>query len=128
MIYNLVWFLLIGMLALSCKKEDLTKPTISIIDPKVTDSLSMSSQNIHITFDLSDNDELGELTYKIINDSLKTILHTKNESFKKEKSKHFHDHFSPEYPTQETPLTLSVTLTDKSGNEETQNLKFIIKP
>ena len=128
-LFNLLFFTLsLGVLP-SCEKgEDTEKPAITVAEPSMDDTITLSAEpEVHLEFTTTDNQGLRELKVKVTN-SMGTELFAENPDVGGLKVFAYHEHFEPLGISGLTPLTVTLKATDKNDNEEIRIIPIFVRP
>lgn len=125
-------FLILGIIVFftACKKteHDETKPTISISEPMINDTISLAVEDsVHLMISAADNDVLHEMTIRIYNNT-NTLVYSATPTVHDLKVYSFHEHYKPTNILGVTAFTLKVTAVDHHENIETKSVLFYVKP
>ncbi|HAD13984.1 MAG TPA: hypothetical protein DCF33_16285 [Saprospirales bacterium] len=104
-------------------EDDTTAPAATIHTPTENESVS---GEVHIEITVTD-ESLHEMEVKVTKDSDGSTLYEDTPSVHDKTEYDFHEHFTPVL-TEETPVTLTVTVSDHSDHTTTKTVKFKVKP
>jgi hypothetical protein len=104
-------------------ENDTTAPVLTIEDPIENESLN---GEIHIHGKVTD-ESLHELNIVVKSDADGSVIFQKAPEVHDETSYSFDEHFTKAVGA-ETPVTLTITVSDHSDNTTTKSVKFKLKP
>lgn len=113
----------------SCAKEeeettDTEAPKITISSP-TTGTTYVSEDEVHLEFEISDNDQLHEIAGYLISDHMGMVDTVWTESVHAHETEYsMHDHYTIPAGTMHKDYSVIVTASDHSGNETTETFAF----
>ncbi len=127
---NILFFILINIFLIACKKdeEDISKPTISFIEPSQNDTISLSTvDSIQLKLTVTDNKSLHELSIKITN-NIGAVIFSSIPDVHDKTNYEFNKYFQTSNVLTPTPMNLTVIVSDHDENTESKTLNFVLKP
>ncbi|MBL7808739.1 MAG: hypothetical protein JNN28_13045 [Saprospiraceae bacterium] len=125
-----VWavaLLSIALIVPACKDhnhdEDTAAPEVTIHTPTENESVT---GEVHMEITVTDL-SLHEMEVKVTKDSDGSTLYLDAPTVHDKTEYDYHEHFVPTV-TEETPVTLMVTVSDHSDHTTTKTVKFTVKP
>ncbi len=104
-------------------EEDNNAPVLTLEEPAENEVIS---GQVHIHGSVTD-ESLHEMEIKVIKDADNSELYNSAPTVHDETDYHFDEHFTPSVSA-ETPVTLTITVSDHSDHTTTKVVKFKVKP
>ena len=127
LIYGL-FALLLATAIFACKdgddEGDTSAPVLTLEEPADNESVS---GEVHVHGKVTD-ESLHELEIVVTKDSDGTEFLKVSPTVHDETEYHFDEHFTPAGLTGETPVTLTITVSDHSDHTTVKTVKFKVKP
>ena len=120
-----VLFITASISIVSCEKKDESSPEINLLEPNSGDTIALSTDSVHIEFDVKDNDEIHMTNVDVTQAGVNIFSNCGDIDAP---LYHFHQHFKPQNISTITPLELRITASDHSGNQSIKTAKFYVKP
>ena len=109
----------------SCEKNDESSPEISLSSPLSGDTISMTTDSVRIEFHVKDNDEIHMTNVDVTQAGVNIFSNCGDLDAP---MYHFSQDFKPQKITGLTPLELTITASDHSGNQSSKKATFYVKP
>jgi len=109
----------------SCEKKDESSPEITLLEPSEGDTISLSTDSVHIEFHIMDNDEIHMAKVDVAQSGVNIFSNSNDVDAP---MYHFHQHMKPQNISAVTPLELTITASDHSGNQSSKKATFYVKP
>lgn len=104
-------------------EDDTTAPAATIHTPTENESVA---GEVHMEITVTD-ESLHEMEVEVTKDSDGSTLYVDTPTVHDETEYDYHEHFTP-VVTEETPVTLTVTVSDHSDHTTIKTVKFKVKP
>jgi hypothetical protein len=109
----------------SCEKKDESSPEITLLEPTAGDTISLTTDSVRIAVHVKDNDEIHMANVDVTQAGVNIFS---NCSDVDAPMYHFQQDFKPQNISAVTPLELTITASDHSGNQSSKKATFYVKP
>jgi len=109
----------------SCEKKDESSPEITLLEPTAGDTISLTTDSVRIAVHVKDNDEIHMANVDVTQAGVNIFS---NCSDVDAPMYDFQQDFKPQNISAVTPLELTITASDHSGNQSSKKATFYVKP